>query len=106
MLNWNYNDPNIEEIKFETIMTDFDMTFRRLFQLFGLSDMQLNKAIQIAQKEDLNRMTDIELKENQHISSRNTTKWRKYFNEELKNAFESRFGDALIKLGYETSNDW
>lgn len=106
MLSWNYHNPNVEEVQFETIMSNYDETFRNLFERFGLSDSQTSQALRIAKKEDLNRMTDEEVQDNLHISTRSTTRWQKYFTEVHKEAFKQRFGEALIKLGYESSNDW
>lgn len=32
--------------------------------------------------------------------------WKNHFNDSHKAAFKDRFGDILVKLGYETTNDW
>jgi hypothetical protein len=32
--------------------------------------------------------------------------WRQYFTEEHKRLFKEVAGDLLIRLGYETDNDW
>lgn len=32
--------------------------------------------------------------------------WKGAFNEEHKQVFKERFGDALVQMGYEESNDW
>lgn len=106
MLSWNYDNPNVEEFRFEAIMSSFDETFRKMFQGPGFSDNQTANALRIAMKEDLNRMTDEEVQDNPHISSRKTTRWQNYFTEVHKKAFKQRFDDALVKLGYESSNDW
>lgn len=101
MLDWDYDNPNVEEIKFEELMSDFDQTFGRIFKHCGFSEEQMERALQIAAKEDLNRMDNRQLERNDHISSRQTTKWRNYFTAVHEQAFEERFGDVLVKLGYE-----
>ena len=35
-----------------------------------------------------------------------TGEWKKYFAEEHKKAFKDVAGDMLVRLGYETNNDW
>jgi hypothetical protein len=106
MLNWNYSLPNMLEVRFETVMSEFDVTFKKLFESFGLAGRELSKALRIVAKEDLGRMTDEQLAAMDHVSSGGTTKWQKYFGEVHKEAFKHRFGDALVRLGYEASNDW
>jgi len=102
MLDWDYKNPNVEEIKFEDLMNDFDQTFGRVFEHCGLSEAEMARGLQIAARHDLNRMDDRQLEQNDHIASRQTTKWQKYFTPAHFQAFEERFGDALVKLGYET----
>jgi hypothetical protein len=87
-------------------MRDFDKTFLRLFKHFGFSDTQISEAIKIARKEDLSRMSHKQLRSRLHISSKQTTKWKRYFKDFHKDDFKRRFGDALIQLGYEVSNRW
>jgi len=106
MLNWNYSRPNMLEVRFETLMGEFDATFKTLFESFGLSAQDVSRASRIAAKEDLGRMTDKQIEAMDHVSSRGTTKWQEYFGEIHKEAFGKRFGDAVIHLGYETTNDW
>lgn len=106
MLDWNYENQNVEEIRFEELMNDFDQTFRRMFEYCGFSAVQVEQGLQIAAREDLNRLNDDELERNTHISSRQTTKWHKYFTAVHQEAFKERFGDALVRLGYKTEQDW
>jgi hypothetical protein len=102
MLNWNYEIDNILEVKFEEIMSMYDISFLRILEHCGFSGQPLQKAVQISFDEDLNRMSDDELENNAHIVSRETGKWEKYFTPTLETAFSDRFGDALVRLGYES----
>jgi len=101
MLNWKQMSPSIETIRFETLMNNYDETFKNMFTRFGFSEKQISKTLSIAAKEDLNRKNDTEIQSNTHISSRQTTKWKAYFKDIHKDAFKQLFGDALIHLGYE-----
>jgi hypothetical protein len=38
--------------------------------------------------------------------SGNTGEWKKYFTDEHKSIFKDVAGDLLVRLGYETNNDW
>ena len=104
MLDWDYGNRHVIELRFETLISNFDETLKNLFEHLGFSDDQINQALRIAAKQDINRMSDNELQDNPHISARQTTKWQKYLKDEHKNAFRQQFGDALVQLGYESSD--
>ena len=103
---WNYSRPNTLELKFEDLMRSFERSFVSMFEHLGFSEEQTRAATAIAVVEDINKMTDKEIMMNNHISSRSTSKWSRYFTEDLKQAFKSRFPDTLQRLGYESSDDW
>ena len=106
MLRWK-GSPNVAlEVRFEDIMQDFEGTFKDIFTYIGLSSKQVESSVVIASAEDINRMSDKEIELNKHISSRNTSKWMGYFTQEHKDAFVLQFGDALQRLGYETTSEW
>jgi hypothetical protein len=106
MMDWDYGHPSVLEIRFEDIMSNYDGTFRSVFQYIGLSGTRLEQAIGIAASEDLNRMTPREIQSNPHISSRRTSKWQLYFEDVHRRRFDQLFGDALVRLGYESSRFW
>lgn len=106
MLAWDYANPHVMEVKFEALMGEFDATFKSMFEFFGFSESQIDKGLRIARKEDLGRKSDRQLRANTHISSRQTTKWQRYFKSSHKEAFEKRFKGALVKLGYEEGDSW
>ena len=106
MMDWDYRNPKVMEIKFEELMTNFDTTFKKIFEHLNFSNYQTSKSLKIASQHDLNRMTEEQLKKNSHISSRKTTKWRKYFKDVHKKEFKKLFGNDLIQLCYEKSNEW
>jgi hypothetical protein len=106
MVRWDYSCVNVYEIKFETLMREFDGSFLSIFEHIGLTDSQIGLAREIAYVNDINKMTAKQISGHRHISSRDTSKWRQYFSDEVKNVFKNHFGDALQRLGYECSSDW
>ena len=106
MMSWDYGASNIFEVRFEEVMEDHGTTFKQIFVSLGLSGMQLNCAMNIAQKHDLRNKTEKELAALDHVYSRKTSKWRNFFTDEHKGLFNQMFDDCLIKLGYENSNQW
>lgn len=106
MLEWDYNNPVVREIRFESIMSNYDETFREIFEYFDFSKTQIRRALLIAAREDLSRKSKRQLRANPHISSPNTTKWAEYFTQSHKDTFKDHFGDALSRLGYEKDEQW
>lgn len=106
MRNWNYSRDNILEIKFEEIMSNYDDTFHLLFEHLGFSISEIEMGINIASHHDLGRKSTEEIRKMDHVSSKNTTKWKKYFELEHKRAFIRRFNNVLVELGYEKDNNW
>ena len=106
MQEWDYGLTNILEIKFENLMNSYDDTFRRIFKHIRFSKSESDVGLNIAAQHDLGRRSPEEIDKMPHVSSARATKWKEYFEIQHKEAFLDRFGDVLVKLGYETSNNW
>jgi hypothetical protein len=144
---WNYDDPNILNIKMEDLTQD---TYAHLYQIFdfmGLLDKKnenstlsyyifylkglFNRitkkiglpALKIKQKKLHPRylkLLDDRLKfeklakgrkkgdENfrSHYRKGQAGDWKNHFNDQHKAVFKEKYGDLLIKLGYEKDNNW
>lgn len=104
---WPYGmGHNILEIKFEDLLTDYDHSLQRIFAHLGFSSAQIEAALAIAARHDLARKSESEMEALPHVSSRHFRKWPSYFDQTLKRAFLEKFGNVLIDLGYENSDDW
>ena len=106
MQEWDYSRDNILEVKFEDLMANYDLTFQSVFEYLNFSKAQIESALNIVTEHDLGRKSDEEIAKMDHVFSRKTTKWRSYFEQGHKTVFLDKFGEALINLGYETSNTW
>lgn len=100
MLAWNYQHPAIAEFRYEELMAGYDAGFERLFRHCGLDAGQLATALSLAAAHDLSRKTDAQIRSNRHVSSREASKWRKFFQPVHEQEFADRFGDAVSRLGY------
>ena len=106
MASWNYGNSNILEVRFEDMMSNMHDVFQQILDFSGLTDNQIQIGMSIADREDISKKSDEEIKRHAHISSKNTTKWKEYFDDDIKHMFLEKFGDVLIQLGYEKDNDW
>ncbi len=106
MMKWDYNNPNVLELKFEDFMMNMEASVTEMLNFCKFDEKQVSLGLKLIEGEDPSKMTDEEIKNNLHISSRNPSKWRKYFDDDLKKEFIEMFGDVLIDLGYEKDHNW
>ncbi|MEQ8910210.1 MAG: sulfotransferase domain-containing protein [Vicingaceae bacterium] len=100
MLKWDFETANCLELKFEDIMADFNNEVMKIFWHCQLSDAQIKFAKRCSDKEDMNKMSSKAISKNSHISSANTSRWKKYFTKEIQTAFDANFKDVLKKYNY------
>lgn len=100
MLAWGDGNDRTLEVTFEALMRDFDGTFRRMFRHAGFSDRLTEDLVQLAQAENLSRMSDADIARNPHISGRDTAKWERFFTPRVQARFDALFPDAVARLGY------
>ena len=103
MLEWNYAQAGVLELKFEALLGNYDATFCSVFKHLGFSGKQLAAGMRAAARHDLSKKSAAEVAAIQHVSAKEPSKWRHYFTEEHHAVFRELFGDALVKLGYETN---
>jgi hypothetical protein len=103
MRAWRLNSPDLLEVKLETIARDFDVTMRTIFRHLGFTDAELPVAMEAAAKLDIGRMDDAAIAANPHIHSREISKWRGMLSPGQVRRFEQRYGDVILRLGYELS---
>jgi hypothetical protein len=106
MVDWDYGNSNILEVKFEDMMKNYDQTFQNIFSHIGLSPSQHAIARDIAAKHDLGRKSEKEINNMKHVSSRESSKWQEYFEDVHKQVFQDKFGDILVRLNYENNSNW
>ena len=100
---WNYDDLRFINVKYEELIADNNMKlFRDVFEFLGFKGEALIRCLQIAFANSLfsGRVTS------QHVRSGNSNQWKEYFKKSHAEHFCDKFGDLLIRLGYEENNNW
>lgn len=106
MRGWNYSMDNILEIKFEQLMSDYNNTFRQIFEHLGFSKSKIELGISIASEHNLGTQSAESIRKIKHVTSTKFSRWRDHFEDVHKETFINKFGNVLVDLGYEESNDW
>jgi len=100
MVSWKDRD-NVMTIRMEDLVADFDESFEKMFRWLGIPETSIPVCLEIARGHDMNRMREDQIASNPHISTGKLRKWEKYFSGRVMEAYEERFGDAHMRLGYE-----
>lgn len=108
MLAWDYSNQHILELRFEDLIADFDGTMEKIFSHYGFAGKELEELVVMAAKHDINRMSDEQLQNNKHITNKERKKdtWRDTLNDQHIATMKQRYGDLLIRLGYEKDLNW
>jgi hypothetical protein len=104
MAEWDYSNNNFIEVKYEDLIADDQLyLFHKVFDFLGFPGRYIPVLLKIAYQ---NSLFSGNLKKGVHHRSGKTQQWRQHFSPENKELFIERFGDVLIKLGYETDHQW
>jgi hypothetical protein len=102
--SWNYDDPSFLEVRYEDLIADADLRlFHEIFTFLGFPGRILPSTLAIAHDQSLfsgNTGT------RRHIRSGVAKQWPQYFRPQHIEQFNETFGDLLVQLGYEISDDW
>lgn len=109
MAEWDYNNPNVLEFKYEEIIDYQEEVFRRIFIKYGLTDDAIEVAMNFVERHSFKKKAGRnlgEITEKSHLRSGRSGEWQKFYNSEHKAFFKELYGDVLVKIGYEDNNDW
>jgi len=106
---WNYDDPNIIEIRYEDLFADEAGGFRRIFKKYGFRAEATEKAVELALSFTFSRVSKRKVgaaKHGDHLRSGRPGEWKTLFDDKHRTHFKERIGQTLIELGYENDLDW
>jgi hypothetical protein len=109
MAEWDYSNPDFIEVKYENLMTDWKSEFTNIFNHYEFNQKAIDISLEIADKyrfENVAKRKVGEVNKKSHLRSGKIGQWKKYFTDSHKVLFKDLFGDALIRMGYESNNDW
>lgn len=102
MMHWNYARPESFECRYEELIEDSDATlFASACSHLGIK--KLKKAKRCFLKHSLFSRSK---KRPEHARNGAPRQWQSVFDRALAQEFDSRCGDILIALGYETDHSW
>jgi len=107
MVDWDYNNPRIFEIRYEDMIVDEQAVFRQMFTHYGLTEKAVDRCCQITERYSFGRLTKGKKKRaKSHLRSGKSGEWQDYFNEEHKALFKEMYPNVVVNLGYAEDDDW
>jgi hypothetical protein len=103
MGNWDYNQPEFLELRYEDVLADESSAFASLFRHYGFRDSECEAAVRTARSFSLDV---VRADKDAHVRSGRPGEWRDVFEPEHTAKFKELTGDLLVQLGYETNRDW
>lgn len=112
LMEWNYHDPRVLELKYETLIADEQATFERLFRHYRFTSRAVTVATKLALQQSFSKATNRNLGQASpssrpsHLRSGQPGEWKSVLSTEHCRQFKNTCGDLLIHMGYETNDDW
>jgi hypothetical protein len=109
MANWNYARPECFECKYEELSGDDGTAlFLKIIAHLGFAKDETKECRKQFRRHSIFGARAERTRERRaaHIRSGEAAQWRDVFDRTLGAAFVERFGDVLVRLGYERDNSW
>jgi hypothetical protein len=103
MSEWDYEQPEFLELRYEDVLADESSAFDRLFHHYGFRDNECEVSVELARSFSLDV---VRADKDSHVRSGRPGEWRDTFKPEHTSAFKEATGDLLVRLGYESTTDW
>jgi hypothetical protein len=104
---WKYNHPNILEIKFEEIIYNPNLGFKKIFDFLEMLEMDLNK---ITNQINFNTLSEGrypgEEVKTSHYRKGISGDWENYFSLSNKEYFKKTWPGLIQKLNYDKDDNW
>ncbi len=107
MLQWNYSNPNILELRYEDLFGNEIEVFKNIFRHYGFSHSFIKKALGIVEAhsfKNLNMKGGTGAKK--HASKGIPGQWKEELPASIIKIFKSEHGGLLEKVGYEKNKNW
>ncbi len=101
-------EQNVLKCRYEELLSSPEEVTRALLAALGYScsEQSVRDAVAANNKEAFKKSLDKAFVHNTFVRKGVSGDWANHFTEKNKNSFKSIAGDLLVRLGYETNNDW
>lgn len=105
MIDWDYNNPRMYEIRYEDILQDEPRIMREMFTHYGFHPAAVEAACQIAEKYTFKRMSPGG-SGTSHLRSGRSEEWKEHFGPAHRALFKELYPGVVSGLKYEADETW
>lgn len=106
MAAWDFNNPNMFEIRYEEIIRDEERILRAMFEHYGFTERAVERCLAIARKYSFKAMRGKKKGGKSHLRSGKSGEWREMFKDEHKALFKELYPNVVARLGYDADDNW
>ncbi len=110
MSEWDYDNDRILEIRYEDLVSpQYEDTIRAMFTHYGFTGSDLEKCVAVMKGHSLMSQPDRkpgEEKARSHLRKGLPGDWKNHFTDRHKQVMKEKWGDLLVRLGYEPDHNW
>ncbi len=109
LMEWDYQNPRIYEVKYESLIADEQQVFEKMFRHFGFHETAIRKCLKLAKTvsfANVAKRDPGQTKTGSHLRSGRPNQWVDVLNDQHRELIKSLWGDLIIRMGYEVNNDW
>ena len=106
---WNYKNPRIFEVKYESLIADEQAIFESMFKHYGFNESAITESLILAKRLSFKNVAKRKLGHQQsgsHLRSGKPNQWVEVLSKKHCESIKTLWGDLLIHLGYEVDYDW
>jgi hypothetical protein len=102
LAEWDYEQPEFIELRYEDAIADELGTFEKLFRWYGFNETAITMGLDAAERLSLRRGGAAP----NHARSGAPGEWRNRLSPDHIARFKELTGDLVVRLGYEVDGDW
>jgi len=109
MKEWDFDHPQVLEIRYEDLWANQPEGFNKLFRHYGFSEPAVDICLRIAMSQSFEQISkakrNLDNKES-HTRNGRPGQWRTAFSASHLRLIKAKLGDLIVQMGYESSNNW
>jgi len=106
MYKWNYNLPNIYELRYEDVFGNEQEAFKELFSFFGIPKNEISNLMNFVYKNSFKQIKKEKNFFKEHASVGISNQWKSEMPKAIQKEILFRYFDLLKNLGYEYSDNF
>lgn len=109
LMNWDYSNSRVLELKYEDLIRDESSNFKKLFSHYGFHRGAIKAATRLALQQSFQSVAQRPIGqagEQSHLRSGKPGEWKSVLTAKHCQMIQQTWGKLLIRMGYESDENW